>query len=79
MLNLVNAILIYTGGNNVNTCNAQRTQTDFLSQGAQRKSLSESPIFYRSESAHTARLFIAEKTSDLPYNFLSKCHLANTA
>ena len=35
-------------------------------------------VFYRSESAHKARLFIADKTSDLPYNFLSRCHLAHT-
>ena len=33
------------------------------------KSRSESPIFYRSESAHMDRLFIAGKSSDIPYYF----------
>ena len=41
----------------------------FLSLGAPRKSRIEGPNFYRSESAHTDRLFIADKTSDLPYHF----------
>ena len=36
-------------------------------------------LFYQSESAHTDRLFIADKTSDLHYDFLSECHLAHTA
>ena len=35
------------------------------------------PNFYRSESVHTGRLFIAYKTADLPYDFLSECHLAH--
>ena len=41
--------------------NAQCTWTDFLSYGAPRKSQSEDLIFYRSESAHTDRLLIADK------------------
>ena len=34
--------------------------------------------FLWSESAHTNQLFIADKTSDPPYDFLSECHLAHT-
>ena len=38
------------------------------------------PISYRGESAHTERLFIADKTLDSPYDFfLSECHFAHTA
>ena len=36
-------------------------------------------FFIGSESAHTDRLFITDKTWDLPCDFLSECHLAHTA
>ena len=36
-------------------------------------------IFYRTKSLHTNRFFIADKKSDIPYDYLSECHLTHTA
>ena len=55
------------------------TQTNFLLDTAPRKYRSEHSIFYRIVSAHTIWFFIADKKSDLYYDFLSECHLGQTA
>ena len=59
--------------------NAQHTWTNFLSQAALRKNLSEDLILNRNKSAYTIQFFIADKKSDLPNDFFSECHLAHTA
>ena len=62
-------------------CGYQPVKIRYLRKEIREKSRSEGPIaiLYRSEKAHMDRLFIAVKTSDLPHDFLSVCHLAHTA